>query len=111
MAIDETVPAKKVDELEVEVSEVEEQVEEKPDELGQEEEKPAASDLVNGLPFNLEEFEARITKKVQAQCREECQNFLNAYFKQSTASQSSNVIHGKIACTSCSVNPIVGIRY
>ena len=98
-------------------NEVQEQVEEKqPEEddqllQGQEEQPANPSNLVNGLPFDLEAFEERITKKVQAQCREECKNFLDAYFNQRMPNQTSNVTHSKAACAGCSADPIVGIRY
>ena len=105
MAIDETLSAKKVA---AEVKEMEEQLQQKPEELPELEEKPST---LNNFPFNLEELEDRITKKVQTQCREECQNFLNEYFKQRMTGQSSNVVHSTFSCSGCSIDPIVGIRY
>ena len=98
------------------LNEVQEEAEEKQpeenDELPQEEEKPAdPTNLVNGLPFDLEAFEERITKKVQTQCREECKNFLDAYFNQRMTNETSPATHSKIACAGCAAEPIVGIRY
>lgn len=109
MAIDENAQVKEQEEV---VDEVKEEVEEvqQPEEQQEEEEKPA-NPPVFAAPFNLEEFEERITKKVQLQCREECKNFLDDYWNQRMSNQSSNATHSNVACAGCSVDPIVGIRY
>jgi hypothetical protein len=61
MAIDENAAAKVDEQDPVNDEEVEE--EQEPEELQEQEEKPA--NPPNLVPFNLQEFEERITKKVQ----------------------------------------------
>lgn len=64
MAIDENAAAKANEQDPVDDEEVEEvEEEQQPEELQEQAEKPA--DSPNLVPFNLEELEERITKKVQ----------------------------------------------